>query len=76
MSFENLRTAVRGGVILPGDSDFDRAAQPWNTTVAQSVAAIVEVADTLDVATVLELVGKPPDEFSDLLILIICCHSS
>ncbi|WP_455429511.1 hypothetical protein [Nocardia tengchongensis] len=23
-----------------------------------------------------KLVGKPPDEFSDLLILIICCHGS
>ncbi|MFC7429435.1 FAD-binding oxidoreductase [Nocardia tengchongensis] len=54
MSFENLRTAVRGGVMLPGDADFDRAAQPWNTTVAQSVAAVVEVADALDVAAVLE----------------------
>ncbi|MFE5284970.1 FAD-binding oxidoreductase [Nocardia sp. NPDC056611] len=54
MSFENFRTAVRGGVILPGDPDFDRVAQPWNTAVAQSVAAVVEVADALDVATVLE----------------------
>ncbi|MEV0462942.1 FAD-dependent oxidoreductase [Nocardia tengchongensis] len=54
MSFENLRTAIRGGVILPGDADFDRAAQPWNTAVAQSVAAVVEVADAPDVAAVLE----------------------
>ncbi|MEV6426352.1 FAD-binding oxidoreductase [Nocardia sp. NPDC051463] len=54
MSMNNLRTAVRGGVILPGDADFDRAAQPWNTAVAQSVAGVVEVADALDVAAVLE----------------------
>ncbi|MFF0637407.1 FAD-binding oxidoreductase [Nocardia sp. NPDC004151] len=53
MAAENLRTAVRGGVLLPGDQGFDRAAQPWNTAVAQSVAAVVEVADAQDVAAVL-----------------------
>ncbi|MEV6555641.1 FAD-binding oxidoreductase [Nocardia sp. NPDC051756] len=54
MSIENLRTAVRGGVLLPGDAEFDRAAQPWNTAVVQSVAGVVEVADAQDVAAVLE----------------------
>ncbi|RDI67418.1 FAD-binding oxidoreductase [Nocardia pseudobrasiliensis] len=54
MANENLRTAVRGGVLLPGDPDFDRAAQPWNTAVTQSVAAVVEAADAADVAAVLE----------------------
>lgn len=54
MSIENLRTAVRGGVILPGDTDFDRAAQPWNFAVTQSVAGVVEVADAHDIAAVLE----------------------
>ncbi|WP_191093944.1 FAD-binding oxidoreductase [Nocardia colli] len=54
MSIETLRTTVRGGVLLPGDAEFDRAAQPWNTAVAQSVAGVVEVADAQDVAAVLE----------------------
>ncbi|MFC9440128.1 FAD-binding oxidoreductase [Nocardia sp. NPDC057030] len=54
MSIETLRTAVRGGVLLPGDAEFERAVQPWNTAVAQSVAGVVEVADAQDVAAVLE----------------------
>ncbi|MFD7846009.1 FAD-binding oxidoreductase [Nocardia sp. NPDC059764] len=54
MSIENLRTTVRGGVILPGDPGFEQAAQPWNTAVAQSVAAVVEVADAPDIAAVLD----------------------
>ncbi|MEU7140325.1 FAD-binding oxidoreductase [Nocardia sp. NPDC046473] len=62
MSIENLRTAVRGGVLLPGDADFDQAARPWNSAIAQSVAGVVEVADALDVAAVLDYArraGRP-----------------
>ncbi|UGT44246.1 FAD-binding oxidoreductase [Nocardia yamanashiensis] len=54
MTIDDLRTSVRGGVLLPGDADFEPAAQPWNTAVAQSVAAVVEPADARDVAAVLE----------------------
>ncbi|MFF2554525.1 FAD-binding oxidoreductase [Nocardia sp. NPDC058058] len=54
MGIENLRGNVRGGVLLPGDADFEQASQPWNSAVRQSVAAVVEVADAQDVAAVLE----------------------
>ncbi|MFD6158779.1 FAD-binding oxidoreductase [Nocardia sp. NPDC060256] len=54
MSIQDLRTAVRGGVLLPGDADFDQAARPWNSAIAQSVAGVVEVADAQDVAAVLD----------------------
>ncbi|MFB7718716.1 FAD-binding oxidoreductase [Nocardia sp. NPDC056100] len=57
MGIENLRTNLRGGVLLPGDADFERASQPWNSAVRQSVAAVVEVADAQDVAAVLEYAG-------------------
>ncbi|MGV9611512.1 FAD-binding oxidoreductase [Nocardia xishanensis] len=52
MSFEVLRDAVRGRVLLPGDEAFDGAARPWNVTVTQPVAAVVEAADAADVAAV------------------------
>jgi hypothetical protein len=43
-----LRNAVRGRVLLPGDEDFDRARQPWNLAVEQDVPAVVEAADADD----------------------------
>ncbi|WP_227985003.1 FAD-binding oxidoreductase [Nocardia spumae] len=54
MSIETLRTTIRGGVLLPGDAEFERAAQPWNSAVTQSVAAVVEVADAPDITAVLD----------------------
>ncbi|MEU8123134.1 FAD-binding oxidoreductase [Spirillospora sp. NPDC049024] len=45
-----LRSAVRGGVLLPGDPGFDAARRPWNLAVEQPVAAVVEAADADDVA--------------------------
>lgn len=44
-----LRAVVRGRVLLPGDTDFDRARTPWNLTVDQSVRAVVELADADDI---------------------------
>ncbi|MEV8443861.1 FAD-binding oxidoreductase [Actinosynnema sp. NPDC051121] len=46
----NLRSAVRGRVLLPGDDDFTPAAKPWNLAVDQPVAAVVDAADADDVA--------------------------
>lgn len=45
-----LRRAVRGRVLLPGDSGFDDARRPWNLAVDQPAAAVVEAADAADVA--------------------------
>ena len=47
-----LRAAVSGRVLLPGDDGFGEATRPWNRAVAQPVAAVVEAADADDVAAV------------------------
>jgi hypothetical protein len=49
-ALNTLRSAVRGQVLLPGDSGFDAARRPWNLAVEQPVAAVVEAADADDVA--------------------------
>ncbi|GAB2817482.1 FAD-binding oxidoreductase [Actinocorallia aurea] len=46
----DLRTAVRGRVLAPGDEDFARAALGWSVGVPQRPAAVVEVADAADAA--------------------------
>ncbi|MEU9842232.1 FAD-binding protein [Actinomadura sp. NPDC048032] len=46
----DLRAAVRGRVLLPGDAGFDAARRPWNLAVEQPVEAVVEAADADDVA--------------------------
>jgi FAD/FMN-containing dehydrogenase len=46
----DLRSAVRGRVWLPGDPGFDQARRPWNRAVEQPAAAVVEAADAADVA--------------------------
>ncbi|MEY9212061.1 FAD-binding oxidoreductase [Thermobifida halotolerans] len=50
MPADDLRTAVRGSVLLPGDDGFAQACRAWNLTVDQPVAAVVEAADADDVA--------------------------
>ncbi|MFB4273302.1 FAD-binding protein [Nonomuraea sp. GTA35] len=46
----DLRNAVRGRVLLPGEDGFDQAAGPWAVGVHQPVAAVVEAEDAADVA--------------------------
>lgn len=48
----DLRSLVRGRVLLGGDDDFDQARKPWNAAVDQPVAAVVEAAGPADVAAV------------------------
>ncbi|MEV4224239.1 FAD-binding oxidoreductase [Nonomuraea sp. NPDC049725] len=50
MTSNDLRGALKGRVLLPGDDGFDQAAAAWNLTVGQPVAAVVEAADAGDVA--------------------------
>lgn len=45
-----LESALRGRVLLPGDAGFDQARTPWRLGVDQPARAVVEVADTDDVA--------------------------
>ncbi|WP_240796348.1 FAD-binding oxidoreductase [Streptomyces sp. RFCAC02] len=49
-ALRDLRSRLRGRVLLPGDTGFDTARRPWNLAVEQPVAAVVEAADTADVA--------------------------
>lgn len=49
-NIDQLRTAVRGQVLLPGDDGFEAATGPWNAAVPQPAAAVVEAADADDVA--------------------------
>ncbi|WP_331722908.1 FAD-dependent oxidoreductase [Nocardia sp. NBC_00511] len=51
-SVADLRSAVAGPVYLPGDGGFDAAARPWNTAVAQTAAAVVDIADAADAVAV------------------------
>ncbi|GAA2277405.1 FAD-binding oxidoreductase [Nonomuraea roseoviolacea subsp. roseoviolacea] len=46
----DLRHAVRGRVLLPGEDGFDEAAGPWAVGVRQPVSAVVEAEDAADVA--------------------------
>ncbi|MFI9847558.1 FAD-binding oxidoreductase [Nonomuraea sp. NPDC051941] len=46
----DLRHAVRGRVLLPGEDGFDEAARPWAVGVHQPVSAVVEAEDAADVA--------------------------
>ncbi|WP_127792490.1 FAD-binding oxidoreductase [Agromyces sp. LHK192] len=50
-----LRTQVGGRVILPGDPEYDAARRPWNLAIGQRPAAIVEPADTDDLAATLRI---------------------
>ncbi|WP_342342443.1 FAD-binding oxidoreductase [Planobispora rosea] len=52
-----LRRAVRGGVLVPGDEGFAKARTPWNLAVEQNVLAVVEAADADDVASVIAYAG-------------------
>ncbi|MEV4058822.1 FAD-binding oxidoreductase [Nonomuraea dietziae] len=45
-------TNIKGTMLLPGDEGFEQAAKPWNLSVAQPVAAVVEAQDADDVAAV------------------------
>ncbi|TDD72138.1 FAD-binding oxidoreductase [Actinomadura rubrisoli] len=52
MLSSDLRRVVRGRVLERGDDGFDAARRPWNLTIEQPVAAVVEAEDAEDVAAV------------------------
>lgn len=49
LRLDNLRSRVRGRVILPGDSDYDEARRAWNLTVEQRPEVIVVAENTTDI---------------------------
>lgn len=53
-----LRSAIRGRVLLPGDAGFDEARMPWNRTIDQSVSAVAELADADDAAALVRYVRQ------------------
>ncbi|MFG3438726.1 FAD-binding oxidoreductase [Nonomuraea sp. NPDC047897] len=54
MSLHNeLRTVLRGKVLVAGDEGFEQARRPWNRAVEQPVRAVVEAADADDVAALI-----------------------
>ncbi|MGW5160566.1 FAD-linked oxidase, partial [Nonomuraea wenchangensis] len=50
MTHTELRAVAEGRVLLPGDDGFEQASRPWNLSVEQRVAAVVEAAGAADVA--------------------------
>src|SRR5690349_11188652 len=53
-----LRSAVRGRVLLPGDEGYEEAARPWNLAIQQPVPAVVEAADADDVAALVRFAAE------------------
>ncbi|WP_214107260.1 FAD-binding oxidoreductase [Acrocarpospora catenulata] len=51
MALNDLRQTIKGRVLLRGDDCFEQASKPWNLAIEQPVAAVVEVYDAEDVAT-------------------------
>lgn len=54
---DDLRRAVRGTVLAPGDAGWDEARLPWNRLVDQQPAALVLAADAADVVAVVRWAG-------------------
>ncbi|GII66522.1 FAD-linked oxidase [Sphaerisporangium krabiense] len=54
----DLRRAVRGRILVPGDDAFETARLPWNRAVDQRVAAVVEIEDAADAAAVVRYAGQ------------------
>ncbi|AYF77891.1 FAD-binding oxidoreductase [Nocardia yunnanensis] len=57
-NLRELRSVIRGRVLLVGDNGFDAARTPWNLAVAQPVSAVVEAADADDVAALVRFAAS------------------
>ncbi|WP_134324938.1 FAD-binding oxidoreductase [Cumulibacter soli] len=53
-ALDRLRSVVRGQVWVPGDDDFAHVRRPWNLAIEQSPCAVVEAADSGDVASLVQ----------------------
>ena len=58
LSMPELRTAIHGRVIAPGDTDYDTARVVMLGGIDKHPAVIVRVADSADVATVIGLARR------------------
>jgi FAD/FMN-containing dehydrogenase len=55
---DHARALVKGRVVLPGDPDWETARTPWNLSVDQHPAAVVEATDVADVQAVITLATR------------------
>ena len=55
---DRLAAGLTGRLLLPGEPDYEARALPWNVAVPSSPAAVVEVADAADVATVIRFAAE------------------
>ncbi|MFC4590232.1 FAD-binding oxidoreductase [Sphaerisporangium corydalis] len=53
-NLNDLRSIIRGRVLLAGDDGFERVRRPWNLAVEQPVGAVVEAADADDVVALVQ----------------------
>ena len=53
LSIDDLRAAVRGAVIAPGDAEYETARTVFNAAIDRRPAVVVRVADADDVKTVI-----------------------
>ena len=52
---EELRTKIKGSVLVPEDSNYEEARQIWNAMIERRPAAIVQCAQADDVAPAIKL---------------------
>ena len=48
-AFTELREAIAGRLVTPGDTDYDQARTPWLVNIDQRPLAVLEVAHADDV---------------------------
>jgi len=58
IDIDQLRSIVRGPVLLPTDAGFDDARRPWNLAIEQDVRAVVEPEDAEDVACLIRFAAQ------------------
>lgn len=56
----SLRQALRGGIVQPGDADYDASRRVWNGAVDRQPALVIYCADAADVAAAVRFARTHP----------------
>ena len=64
---EELRTRLRGEIVLPGDTGYDKARTVWNATIDKRPALIARCADVSDVVETVKFARR-----RDILVSVRC----